>query len=109
MIPEKSKPTYKPANKHKEFVLFGIIIYGNIKKALINNPLKGERETKTLYVEEGDELDGYKVKNIKKDRIELDWHGEEIDVLLYSGIKNSEQPEGQISETKSQSRKGMKG
>jgi len=33
------------------------VISGSIKKALINNPLKGVSKKKTLYVEEGDELD----------------------------------------------------
>ena len=79
------------AGKPKKIILHGIVISGSIKKALINNPLKGVSKKKTLYVEEGDELEGYKVTSIEKDRITLDWHGEEIVVLLYSGLKDFKQ------------------
>jgi hypothetical protein len=79
------------AGKPKKIILHGIVISGSIRKALINNPLKGVSRKKTLYVEEGDELDGYKVTSIEKDRIKLDWHGEEIIVLLYSGLKDFKQ------------------
>ena len=84
------KPSVKKrgfAGKPKKFVLHGILIAGDIKKALINNPLKGISKEKTLYIVEGEDLDGYKVKSIEKDRIRLDWNGEEIVVLLYSGPK----------------------
>ncbi len=89
------------AGKPKKFILHGILIAGNIKKALIKNPLQGVRKEKTLYVEEGEDLDGYKVKSIEKDRIKLDWHGEEIIVLLYSGINaNPHHPQNQENEAK---------
>ena len=77
------------AGKPKKIILHGVIIAGNLKKALINNPLKGVSKKKTMYVEEGDELEGYKVTSIEKDKIRLDWHGEEIVVMLYSGLKKS--------------------
>ncbi len=66
------------AGKPKKIILHGIVIAGSLKKALINNPLKGVSKKKTMYVEEGDELEGYKVTSIEKDRIKLDWHGEEM-------------------------------
>ncbi len=80
------------AGKPKKFVLHGILMAGDIKKALINNPLKGISKQRTLYVEEGEDLEGYTVKSIEKDRIKLDWNGEEIVVLLYSGTKGDKQP-----------------
>lgn len=79
------------AGKPKKIILHGIVIAGSIKKALINNPLKGVSKKKTMYVEEGDELEGYKVTSIERDRIKLDWHGEEIVVTLYSGLKDLKQ------------------
>ncbi len=79
------------AGKPKKIILHGIVIAGDVKKALINNPLKGVSKKKTLYVEVGDELEGYKVTSIEKDRIRLDWHGEEIVILLYSGLKDFKQ------------------
>ena len=90
------------AGKPKKFILHGILIAGDIKKALIKNPLKGVRKEKTLYVVEGDDLDGYKVKSIEKDRIKLDWNGEEIVVLLYSGLKDNPSPRNQGNELKKQ-------
>ena len=79
------------AGKPKKIILHGVVIAGNLKKALINNPLKGVSKNKTLYVEVGDELEGYKVTSIEKDRIRLDWHGEEIVITLYSGLKEFKQ------------------
>ena len=103
-VPEKKKAF---AGKPKKFVLHGILIAGDVKKALINNPLKGVRKEKTLYVEEGEDLDGYKVKSIEKDRIKLDWNGEEIVVLLYSGAKDNASFQNQQNEVK-KPRKRMK-
>lgn len=91
-LAKKRKPKKKAfTGKPKKIVLHGIVIAGNIRKALINNPMTGVIKKKTLYVEEGDELDGYKVISIESDRIRLDWHGEEIVVMLYSGVKDNKQ------------------
>jgi hypothetical protein len=80
------------AGKPKKIILHGIVMAGGLKKALINNPLKGVSKRKTIYVEEGEEFEGYRVTSIEKDRITLDWHGEEIVIMLYSGLKNNKQP-----------------
>ena len=80
------------AGKPKKIILHGIVMAGDLKKALINNPLTGISKKKTIYVEEGEEFEGYRVTSIEKDRIMLDWHGEEIVILLYSGLKNNKQP-----------------
>jgi hypothetical protein len=79
------------AGKPNKIILHGVVIAGSVKKALINNPLKGVSKKKTLYVEEGDELEGYKVTSIEKDLIRLDWHGEEIVITLYTGLKDFKQ------------------
>ncbi len=88
------------AGKPKKIILHGVVIAGDIKKALINNPLKGVVKKKTIYIEEGDELEGYKVTSIERDRIKLDWHGEEIIVMLYSGLKDMS-PGGNTGKVKS--------
>ena len=56
----------------------------NVKKAMINNPNVGVRSNKTIYIEEGDVIEGYKVKSIESDRIILDWQGEEVILKLYA-------------------------
>lgn len=75
-----------PAVKPKKIVLHGIIMAGEMRKALISNPLTGARNKKTLYVEEGEEIEGYKVISIESDQIRLDWQGEEFIITLYSGL-----------------------
>ena len=62
-----------------KIVLHGIVIAGEIKKALVNIPMTGVINSRTtLYVEEGDGLEGYKVTSIEPDRLRLDWQGEEM-------------------------------
>jgi hypothetical protein len=95
------KPAESAENKHvmkkvltekpKKIILHGIVIAGNIKKALINNPLTGISKNKMLYVEEGEEVEGHRVTSIESDLIRLDWQGEEIIVPLYSGLNGYEQ------------------
>jgi len=99
VIPNPSKLTKKKklarkrsrGVKPKKIVLHGIIMAGDMRKALISNPLTGVSKKKTLYVEEGEEIEGYKVISIESDQIRLDWQGEEIIVPLYSGLTDSKQ------------------
>ncbi len=79
------------ARKPKKIILHGIVIAGDFKKALIKNPMTGIRGKKTLYVEEGDEIEGYMVTSIESDQIRLDWQGEEIIVKLYTGVEGVRQ------------------
>ena len=41
-------------------------------------------ESRTLYVEEGDELEEYLVTEIESVQIRLDWQGEEV-IVTFSG------------------------
>ena len=68
------------SGKPTEIVLHGIVIViaRDIKKALVNIPMYDLRKDRTLYVEEGDRLEGYKVTSIEPDRLRLDWHGREM-------------------------------
>jgi hypothetical protein len=79
------------SGKPKKIVLHGIVIAGDVKKALIKNPMTGVSKKKTLYVEEGEEVEGYVVTSIESDQIRLDWQGEEIIVKLYAGVEGSGQ------------------
>jgi len=98
--PENIVPIIKtPPKPPKKIVLYGIIMVGNVKKAMINNPNLGVRNQKTIYIEEADVIEGYKVKSIESDQVKLDWQGEEIILKLYSDpekenkSKESEMPE----------------
>ena len=89
---KKRSPKKKTfARKPKKIILHGIVIAGDFKKALIKNPMTGVRNKKTVYVEEGDEIEGYMVTSIESDQIRLDWQGEEIIVKLYTGVEGVRQ------------------
>ena len=85
------------AVKPKKIVLHGIVIAGDMRKALISNPLTGVSKKKTLYVVEGEEIEGYKVISIESDQIRLDWQGEEFIITLYSGLIDNKQT-GKVNE-----------
>ncbi len=78
--------------KPKKIVLLGIVMAGNIRKALISNPLTGVSSKKSMYVVEGEEVEGgYRVTSIESDQVRLDWQGEEIIITLYSGLIDNKQ------------------
>lgn len=77
----------KPRGTPVKIVLQGILILGNTKKALIENPNKVVNKKPFIFVEEGDEIAEYKVKNIESNLIRLDWYGEEQTVVMRPGIK----------------------
>ena len=73
------------------FSLHGIFIVDGIGKAMIDIPFKGIGKKQTLYIEEGDELDGCRVARIYKEGIRLDCQGKERVVTLNSEIKDYKQ------------------
>ncbi len=78
---QKTKETPKKIN------LRGIMILGDIRKALIENPDKTKNKNNFIFIEEGEEVVEYKVKNIEQDQVKLDWYGEEYIVIMRSNIK----------------------
>lgn len=86
-IPQPIENQPKPRGTPKKITLRGILILGNIKKALIENPDQTVNKKPFIFIEEGDEIVEYKVKNIEPDQIKLDWYGEEQVVVMRSNIK----------------------
>lgn len=83
----KSVEEKKPKGTPKKINLRGIVIIGNTKKALIENPDTTKNKNPFIYIEEGDEIAEYKVKNIEEEQIKLDWYGEEQVIVIRSNIK----------------------
>ncbi len=77
----------KPKEAPKKITLRGILILGNTRKALIENPDLSTNKKPFVFVEEGEVIAEYKVKNIEPDQIRLDWYGEEQIVIMRSSIK----------------------
>ena len=77
----------KPKGTPKMITLRGIMILGDTRKALIENPDKTKNKNNFIFIEEGEEVAEYKVKNIEQDQVKLDWYGEEHIVIMRSNIK----------------------
>ena len=77
----------KPKGTPKMITLRGIMILGDTRKALIENPDKTKNKNNFIFIEEGEEVAEYKVKNIEHDQLKLDWYGEEHIVNMRSNIK----------------------
>lgn len=77
----------KPKGTPKKITLRGILILGETRKALIENPDKSKNPKAFIFIEEGEEIAEYKVKNIEPDLVKLDWYGEEQVFTLRSNIK----------------------
>lgn len=88
---KKKNPYRKLKNKNqgnpKPIKLFGILILGDVKKALILNPDREKNKSAYIFIEEGESIVDYKVKNIEKDRIKLDWYGQEHVVVMRANIR----------------------
>ncbi len=96
------------SGKPLEILLNGIVIVEarDIKKALVDIPMSCSNKGRTLSVEEGDVFEGYKVTSIEHDRLKLDWHGEEVVVTTYSGLKHFKEG-GNEGEAKQESLAGL--
>ena len=77
----------KPKGPPKKITLRGIMVIGNTKKALIENPDPAKYKTPLIFIEEGEEVVEYKVKHIEEDQIKLDWYGDEQIFVMRSNIK----------------------
>jgi hypothetical protein len=91
-LPKKEEPIpkveeQKPKGNPKPIKLFGILILGDVKKALILNPDREKNKSAYIFIEEGESIVDYKVKNIEKDRIKLDWYGQEHVVVMRANIR----------------------
>ncbi len=80
----KDVPEIKEARiSGKKLVLYGIIMGGGIKKALINNPVKKAGKAGFKWIEPDDIIGGLRVVDIKSDSVIFSDKGKKIKVVLY--------------------------
>jgi hypothetical protein len=93
-IPEKQKEG--PLNiSEKMIFLYGVVVMGDRKQALISNPeyglLSGKSRSKDKWIKVGDTLGNFSVADIKKDRIILTEGESTHEILLYDDKKPARQ------------------
>lgn len=95
-IPEKPKPgpgaePGPPKISEKMIFLYGVILMGDSKQALISNPetgtQDGKKRAKDKWVKVGDTMGNFSVADIKKDRIILADGASTHEILLYDKNK----------------------
>ena len=79
----KKEKTAKPKVKPEKIKLSAIVVFGDIKVALIENMDKSKNKEKFVYVKEGEDVAGYTVKSIERDKLIIEWNGEESVIRLY--------------------------
>lgn len=77
----------------KQINLYGVAIFGGMKKALVKNTDPATyRVTPFVYVKEGDDVGGYKVKSIEPNLVRLVWEGQEFVVSIFEAKGNVKAP-----------------
>ncbi len=85
----------------KTIALYGVIILGQNKTALINNPDPNSNDKDYLWVKEGDQVGELTVAGIKDDHILMSGKGLNYSVRLYDPdkVKKDKKKEGQAQQT----------
>ena len=96
IIPEKQKKQEGPLKiSEKQIFLYGIMVVGNTKKALISNPdpgpNAGKKSVKDKWVTLGDTIGTFSVTDIQKDRLILADGANKHEILLFDKSKPARQ------------------
>lgn len=73
----------KPKIRAENIKLSAIIVFGKTRVALIENVDKTKNKEKFVYVKVGDDIGGYTVKSIGREKLVVEWNGEETVITLY--------------------------
>lgn len=76
---KRSKPRMKPG----KIKLSAIVVFGSSRLAMIESFGKAKSRGKYIFVKVGEDVAGYTVKNIERDRLVLEWEGEESVVKMH--------------------------
>ncbi len=99
----KKDPEIKKLNTSK-ILLFGIILMEDIKKALVSDVDKTS-DRPSIWVEQGDSIDGFLIDSIEKDRLIVSNSGEKFSILLYDKKKPKKRKSIQKKNQKKSSKK----
>ncbi len=72
----------------RQLILYGVMVAGGHRSALISNPLQKTGEKPTMWIRAGDTIGNLRVLEILKDRVRLVDGGQKIDILLYDSKNN---------------------
>lgn len=85
----EEKPKLRPNMPVERIKLYGILIFGETRMALIDNVDKARKgDGNFIYIKEGEEIAGYTVKAIEQDKLTLQWDNEESEITLHKRIKD---------------------
>ncbi len=104
----------------KKITLYGVVMMGDYKSALVSNPFNEPGERQNKWVKAGDTIGQLDVTEIQKERILLAEKGEKYEILLYDKnkslrnkrtagkkIKKAVKPTIVVSESKKQPESGI--
>jgi len=95
VIPDKLKQEGPLKISEKQIFLYGVIVMGDRKEALISNPdpgsVAGKAPAKNKWVKVGDALGNFSVADIQKERIILADGANRHEILLYDKNKPARQ------------------
>lgn len=91
VIPEKQKKEGPLKISEKQIFLYGVVVLGDHKKALISNPdpapVPGKTPAKDKWVKVGDTIGNFSIVEIGKDRINLADGANRHEIFLYDKNK----------------------
>jgi len=91
-LPEIEKPEAEPMAEEvrisgEKIMLFGVVLFGGYKTALINNPENQPKGVQHRWVKEGDSIANLKVREIHSDQVILSDSDGQYRVMLYDPDK----------------------
>jgi len=87
-VKEPDKEEKLPAN----ILLYGVVVTGNYRKALLTNPDRSKDKRQFVWVSVGDTLGDYKLADIQSEKVFLEKGGKRYEVSLYAGKKRRTPP-----------------
>ena len=89
---EKEKDTVEGEKGPGNILLYGIVVKGSYRKALLSNPDRTKDKRRFVWVSVGDSLGDYKLVDIQSEKVFLEKGGKRYELSLYAGKKRRNLP-----------------